>query len=269
VPEAPKAPAGPADTDHDGVTDDKDACPEQPGPTADGCPLRDSDGDGFTDDKDACPKQAGRAPCGCAPVDTDGDKVIDELDRCPGEAGPIEGCPDPDADHDGVPVPQDKCPNQPETRNGYEDADGCPDEIPEQVKKFTGVIQGIEFDRGKETIRPVSTPTLDAAAKVLTDYPTLRVSISGHTDSDGDKQTNLDLSKRRAESVKAYFVSKGLDPSRIETRGAGPEEPIADNKTAAGKQKNRRIEFKLIDEAKLPDEAKQPSEAKSPEKGQP
>lgn len=263
APEAPKAPPGPVDTDRDGVIDDKDACPEQQGPTADGCPLRDTDADGFTDDKDACPKQAGRAPCGCAPVDTDGDKVIDELDRCPGEAGPIEGCPDPDADRDGVPLPQDRCPDQPETKNGYEDADGCPDEIPEQVKKFTGVIQGIEFDRGKETIRPVSTPTLDAAAKVLTDYPTLRVSISGHTDTDGGREANLDLSKRRAESVKAYFVGKGLDASRIETRGAGPDEPIADNKTAAGKQKNRRIEFKLIDEAKRPDEAK------SPEKGQP
>jgi outer membrane protein OmpA-like peptidoglycan-associated protein len=262
-PEAPKPAAGPADSDNDGVSDDKDACPAEPGEMANGCPRRDTDGDGFSDDKDACPKQAGSAPCGCSPVDTDGDKVIDELDRCPGEAGPIEGCPDPDADRDGIPVPQDRCPDKQETKNGYEDSDGCPDEIPEVIKKFTGVIQGIEFDRGKETIRPVSTPTLDAALKVLNDYPALRVLISGHTDTDGVRQTNLDLSRRRAESVKAYFVGKGVDSSRIETRGAGPDEPIADNKTAAGKQKNRRIEFKLIDEAKRPDEAK------SPEKGQP
>jgi OOP family OmpA-OmpF porin len=80
----------------------------------------------------------------------------------------------------------------------------------------------------------VSTPTLDAALKVLTDYPKLRVMISGHTDTDGSRETNIDLSKRRAESVKTYFVSRGIDAGRIETRGVGPDEPIADNKTAAG-----------------------------------
>ncbi|MFZ5895306.1 MAG: OmpA family protein [Myxococcota bacterium] len=254
-PAAPPPP--PPDTDGDGVSNDKDICPVEKGTLPNGCPVIDSDSDGVLDDKDACPKDAGRAPCGCPPVDSDGDKVIDELDRCPKEAGPVEGCPDPDADRDGVSVPEDHCPDKPETKNGYEDADGCPDEVPEVVKKFTGVIQGIEFDRGKETIRPVSTPILDAALKVLSEYPKLRVLISGHTDSDGARETNVDLSKRRAESVKTYFVSRGIDGARIETRGVGPDEPIADNKTAAGKQKNRRIEFKLIDEAK------------SPEKGQP
>jgi OOP family OmpA-OmpF porin len=183
--------------------------------------------------------------------------VIDELDRCPREAGPIEGCPDPDADRDGVPVPADRCPDKPETKNGFDDADGCPDEVPEKIKKFTGVIQGIEFDRGKETIRAISASTLDGAASILEEYPNLRVLISGHTDTDGSREFNLDLSRRRAESVKAYFVGKGIDATRIETLGAGPDQPIADNKTAAGKQKNRRIEFKLIDEAQ------------SPEKGQP
>lgn len=253
----PAPPPPPPDTDGDGVPNDKDLCPVEKGTLANGCPVGDHDSDGIPDDKDACPQDAGKAPCGCPPVDSDGDRFIDELDKCPGVAGPIDGCPDPDADHDGVLSPEDHCPTQPETKNGYEDSDGCPDEVPEVVKKFTGVIQGIEFDRGKETIRPVSTPTLDAALKVLTDYPKLRVMISGHTDTDGSRETNIDLSKRRAESVKTYFVSRGIDAGRIETRGVGPDEPIADNKTAAGKQKNRRIEFKLIDEAK------------SPEKGQP
>ena len=251
--EPPPPPPNVPDTDGDGVLDDKDACPVEQGKLPNGCPVGDKDHDGVTDDKDACPDEPGKNQCGCPPIDTDGDKVIDELDKCPKEAGPIEGCPDPDADHDGVPVPEDKCPDKPETKNGYEDSDGCPDEIPEVVKKFTGVIQGIEFDRGKETIRPVSTPILDAALKVLTDYPKLRVQISGHTDSDGTREKNVDLSKRRAESVKTYFVSRGIDEARIETRGVGPDEPIADNKTAAGKQKNRRIEFKLIDEAKRPE----------------
>jgi len=247
------APPPMPDTDLDGVTNDKDACPVEKGTLPNGCPVKDTDGDGVFDDKDACPGDFGRNACGCPPIDTDGDKVIDELDRCPKEAGPIEGCPDPDADHDGIPVPEDQCPTQPETKNGYEDADGCPDQVPDVVKKFTGVIKGIEFDRGKETIRKVSAPVLDSAVKVLTDYPKLRVEISGHSDTDGKRENNIELSQRRADSVKKYFVGKGIDASRIETRGVGPDEPIDSNKTAAGKQKNRRIEFKLIDEAKRPE----------------
>lgn len=245
-------PEPPADIDGDGVLNDKDACPSEPGTLANGCPPGDGDADGFSDDKDACPTEKGGAPCGCPIRDADGDKVIDELDTCPNEAGPIEGCPDLDSDRDGVSGDADKCPAEQETKNGYEDGDGCPDEIPEKVKRFTGVVEGIEFDRGKDTIRPVSMRTLDAAVGVLKEYPALRVEISGHTDTDGNRDFNLDLSKRRADSVKAYFVAREIDTSRIETRGAGPDEPIADNKTSAGKQKNRRIEFKLLGEQAAP-----------------
>ncbi|HTM43534.1 MAG TPA: OmpA family protein [Polyangiaceae bacterium] len=243
----PPPPPPPPDADGDGIADDNDACKNDAGPAPDGCP--DSDGDGLMDNKDACPKEAGSAPCGCPPRDKDGDKVIDELDKCPDVAGPVEGCPDPDSDHDGVLGAADKCPDKPETLNGFEDDDGCPDQIPEKVKKFTGVIRGIEFDKDADTIRPISTSTLDNAALVLGEFPSLRVLISGHTDTDGTREHNLDLSARRAASVKAYFVGKGIDGSRIETRGAGPDEPIADNKTKAGKQKNRRIEFKLLEGA--------------------
>ncbi|HVU05693.1 MAG TPA: OmpA family protein [Polyangiaceae bacterium] len=277
---APEAAPPPpkVDTDGDGKTDDVDACPKVAATTADGCPPPDTDLDGFTDDKDACPNEVGKLPCGCPLRDADGDKVIDELDKCPNEPGPIEGCPDPDADRDGVPLPADKCPDQQETKNGYEDGDGCPDEVPEKVKKFTGVIQGIEFDRAKDTIRPVSAPTLDGAVAVLNEYPALRILISGHTDTDGDRAVNMDLSKRRADSVKGYFVSKGIAADRIETVGMGPDQPIADNKTAAGRQKNRRIEFKLLAEAAsadskpaaqpvIPDPQKKP-DAKPPEKSE-
>lgn len=239
-------PAPPPDIDGDGVLNEADACPNEAGTERNGCPPGDSDADGYTDDKDACPTEKGGSPCGCPIRDADGDKVIDELDKCPNEAGPIEGCPDPDDDRDGVLGDADKCPTTQETKNGYDDGDGCPDEIPEKVKRFTGVVEGIEFDRGKDTIRPVSMRTLDAAVGVLKEYPALRVEISGHTDTDGNRDFNIDLSKRRADSVKAYFVAREIDTSRIEARGAGPDEPIADNKTAAGKQKNRRIEFKLL-----------------------
>lgn len=188
-----------------------------------------------------------RNHCGPLPKDSDGDGFADGDDKCPNQAGIApDGCPDPDPDKDGVIGPNDKCPTEAETANGYQDADGCPDEIPAEVKKFTGVIQGIEFDTGKATIRPKSKPVLDEALKVLRDNPDVRIEVSGHTDDVGDAKKNVELSQKRADAVKEYFVSQGVDAARITTRGAGPDQPIADNKTAEGKQKNRRIEFKLL-----------------------
>jgi OOP family OmpA-OmpF porin len=140
----------------------------------------------------------------------------------------------------------DQCPDKPETVNGFEDSDGCPDSLPEKVKKYSGVVAGIEFDLGRATIRPDSRGTLDEGASVLAEYPALRIAITGHTDDQGDRAKNLLLSQQRAEAVKAYLVQRGTDASRIETHGAGPDEPIADNKLAAGRQKNRRIQFKLL-----------------------
>ena len=217
--EKPPPAAAPSDRDKDGFLDPDDKCPDEKGVAPDGCPIGDKDKDGFLDPDDKCPEEKGVAP---------------------------DGCPDRDPDKDGILDPNDKCPTEPETKNGFDDEDGCPDEVPEAVKKFSGVIQGIEFDVNKATIRPKSFTVLDEAVKVLTDYPKLRIEISGHTDTDGKRDHNLELSKKRSESVKEYFTKKGIAADRIETRGAGPDEPIADNKTKAGKQKNRRIEFKLL-----------------------
>jgi OOP family OmpA-OmpF porin len=248
TPPAPEPP--PPDADGDGVIDDKDKCPDVPGAEPDGCPPPpDTDGDGIIDDYDGCPAEAGPKPTGCPDKDPDRDCVPIPEDKCPGVAGIApDGCPDPDPDRDGVEGELDKCPNEPETKNDFQDADGCPDVVPEKVKKFSGVIPGIEFDFAKATIRPISRATLDEAAAVLAEYPTLRVAISGHTDDVGDEQTNVDLSKARADSVKEYLVQKGIGAERIETRGAGPNEPIGDNKTLAGRQQNRRIEFALKSE---------------------
>jgi OOP family OmpA-OmpF porin len=244
---AAPAAAGPKDSDGDGFVDPNDKCPMQSGIAPDGCPDKDSDGDTVFDSKDACPTEPGSANLGGCPVrDQDKDGIPDDFDKCPTEPGPLNGCPDLDPDKDGVNAPDDKCPDKPETRNGFDDEDGCPDEIPEKVRKFTGVIKGIEFDTGKDTIRPVSEGVLNGALIVLQEYPKTRIEISGHTDDVGKPEDNLDLSKRRAESVKNWFVAKGIDAKRIETRGAGPNEPIADNKGPVGRQKNRRIEFKLI-----------------------
>ncbi len=244
---APEEPPPPLDTDSDGFLDPSDRCPTVPGVAPDGCPPPDTDKDGFVDPDDKCPTEPGIAPDGCPDRDPDKDGFLDPDDKCPTEAGVApDGCPDKDPDKDGILDPVDKCPTEPETRNGYEDQDGCPDEVPEEVQKFTGVIQGIEFDFGKANIRKTSHKTLDAAVKVMQDYPSIRIEIAGHTDSVGTRERNLELSQMRADAVRDYMVEKGIEASRIHTRGAGPDEPIADNKTNAGRQKNRRIEFRLL-----------------------
>jgi OOP family OmpA-OmpF porin len=241
-------PPPPADTDHDGVLDRDDRCPTEVGVAPGGCPA-DSDADGVLDRDDYCPKESGPAPKGCPIVDPDPDKdgVPLPCDVCPDEKGVApDGCPIRDTDGDGIFDDKDKCVKEPETKNGFEDDDGCPDQIPEKIKKFTGVVEGIFFDQGKATIRKQSTPVLDGAVKVLKEFPSVSMEISGHTSSEGNKDVNDQLSQDRAASVKQWLVDKGIPPERIRTRGAGPDEPIADNKTPAGRAKNRRIEFKVL-----------------------
>jgi outer membrane protein OmpA-like peptidoglycan-associated protein len=236
------------DSDGDGFLDAEDACPYEPGIAPDGCPEGDRDGDGFLDGVDKCPDTPGIAPDGCPEKDRDGDGILDSVDKCPDTPGvpEYEGCPIPDRDGDGILDPNDKCPDDPETYNGFEDDDGCPDEIPEQVRNYTGVIRGIYFDLDKDTIKPKSKPVLDRAVDVLKEFPSIRLEISGHTDNTGTREYNLDLSRRRSESVKRYLMEAGVEESRIQTRGAGPDEPIDTNKTAAGRAKNRRIEFTIL-----------------------
>jgi len=251
----PEPPAPPPDADGDGVHDQNDHCPQLAGVPPLGCPPPppDEDGDGVPDADDRCPGVAGVASenaekngCPLPPPDADGDGVPDADDKCPGVIGDgPDGCLQ-DTDNDHIPNRDDKCADQPETRNGYDDEDGCPDELPEQVRKFTGAIKGIVFESGKAVIRPESFATLNDAAKVLAEYQALRVEISGHTDSTGTVEKNLQLSKDRAEAVKTYLTGRGIASERIETRGAGPNEPVADNATKTGRTLNRRIEFKLI-----------------------
>ncbi|MCA9672083.1 MAG: OmpA family protein [Myxococcales bacterium] len=236
----------PPDTDKDGVPDDKDKCPKVPANTPDGCPPPDTDGDGVIDAKDKCPKIAAKTPDGC-PGDSDGDGVRDDKDKCPKvPAKTPDGCPPPDRDKDGIPDAQDKCPDQPETKNGFQDEDGCPDTVPKKVKRFTGTIKGIYFASGKAKIRRASFRLLNRAVKVLNEFKSVRLKIRGHTDSRGKLDMNMKLSLARAQAVVDYFTGKGVDKARLLVEGVGPQEPVADNKTAKGRAKNRRIEFKII-----------------------
>ncbi|MBC8073786.1 MAG: OmpA family protein [Deltaproteobacteria bacterium] len=242
-----KRPARP-DTDKDGFYDDQDKCVTTPGVAPDGCPKPgDKDGDGFLDPDDKCIDEPGVAPDGCPIRDKDGDGFLDPDDRCIDEPGIApDGCPIRDKDGDGILDPDDKCIDEPETKNNYQDQDGCPDEVPAEVTKFSGVIQGIFFDTNKAEVKKQSRATLDNAVAVMKKYEDVKVEIVGHTDSTGDRTHNVDLSLRRADAVKKYLVDHGIAADRIDSRGAGPDEPIADNASKAGKAKNRRIEFKLL-----------------------
>ena len=228
-PPPPPAPKVDKDTDGDGIPDSIDKCPNEP-----------EDKDGF-EDEDGCPDP-----------DNDKDGILDKDDKCPNEAEDKDGfededgCPDLDNDKDGIPDDKDKCPNEPETVNGYQDDDGCPDEIPAAIKKFTGVIKGINFKTGSDKITKDSFKVLDSALQVLNDYPDIRLEIGGHTDNVGKPDFNMELSQKRADSVKAYFVGKGVNSDRLTAVGYGMDKPITSNKTAADKAKNRRTEFTLL-----------------------
>jgi len=160
------------------------------------------------------------------------------------------GGPPPDSDSDGVADRKDDCPDTP--KGAKVDARGCPIAVPPPIvqqllDKKPVVLEGVEFDLDKATLRPLSQTILDTVAASLKEWPDLKVEVQGHTDSTGSSEHNLELSNRRAESVKAYLVSKGISTSSLQIKGLGEERPIADNATKEGRQKNRRVELHKID----------------------
>ncbi len=160
-----------------------------------------------------------------------------------------------DSDGDGVSDLFDKCPNTP--ASDKVDGAGCPLPKPDTVKPVKVIItdddrrlvreaiSNLEFATGKSSILPKSYASLDRVAELMV-RKNLSLKLAGHTDNVGTEANNMRLSKDRAESVKAYLVGKGVNPSRIEATGYGELQPIASNKTAAGRQKNRRVEFTIF-----------------------
>jgi outer membrane protein OmpA-like peptidoglycan-associated protein len=259
------------DRDQDSIIDKNDSCPDMTGLRIfNGCP--DTDGDGIIDFKDNCPDVAGSlVNQGCPDLDKDG--LFDFLDECPEQYGPKEnkGCPWPDTDGDGLLDKDDKCPNisGPILNNGcpYQDTDNdgvldnddeCPATVGPATNKGCPVIEAtiqeilktafddLEFETGKEIIKSVSFPSLNELAEVLKKKPDWNLQISGHTDNIGDDQKNLILSKKRAESVKNYLSSRGIDSNRFNVLYFGETMPIDSNDTPDGRQKNRRVEMKII-----------------------
>lgn len=218
------------DQDGDGIPD-----------TADGCPTVPEDKDGH-EDTDGCPEEE-------QIIDSDGDGVPDTADGCPEVAGPgpLDGCPDKDGDQ--IPDIADKCPD----KMGPPELDGCPppeeDEPVVLESERLRIKNQILFEFGSNKIDPSSFPILDEVAKVLAVNPKVGpVLIEGHTDNVGPRAFNIDLSRRRAKAVEDYLITKGIAKERLRSDGFGFDKPIVPNDTPINRAKNRRTEFRLVDE---------------------
>jgi outer membrane protein OmpA-like peptidoglycan-associated protein len=257
------------DRDKDGIPDADDKCPEAGGDVIRvktskhyGCPDRDKDG--IPDHLDKCPDEKEdtdgfQDEDGCPDPDNDGDGVIDQEDQCVDTPGTKEnnGCPEEDKDKDGIIDRLDKCPDKPENYNGFEDEDGCPDAKPTLVVQTADAIEikgTIEFATDSDKIVGAkSFQILDAVAALMSHNLAIQlVEVGGHTDDRGGRERNVTLSKNRAQACATYVSSKGVKPERLTSAGYGQDKPIADNKTPQGRQKNRRVEFKILKQAEKP-----------------
>jgi outer membrane protein OmpA-like peptidoglycan-associated protein len=226
------------DTDNDGIHDEADKCPNEAGLAKyNGCPIPDTDKDGINDEQDKCPTQPGVAKYnGCPIPDTDGDGINDENDKCPSVAGlaKYNGCPIPDTDGDGINDENDRCPDV----AGVPEMNGCP-----AIEKFDA--HEVTFATGKAVLTAAGKKELDLVVNYMSQHQGVSVKFDGYTDNSGSDKVNNPLSEKRAEAAKAYLVSKGIPDSRIVTEGHGSADPVADNKTAAGRAKNRRVEARV------------------------
>ena len=242
------------DNDKDTILDVRDRCPLDPEDRdsfedEDGCPDPDNDKDGILDVSDACPLKAEdqdgfEDEDGCPELDNDKDTVLDVDDACPLTPGVVElkGCPDEDDDLDGVMNLQDRCPKVP----GVPDLQGCPLSRVKMSKRKIELLERVFFEFRLAVLQERSKPLLTEVASVLKTYPDLRVRIEGHTDIIGKAWKNRLLSQERANAVKTFLISQGVDEERMVTKGYGPDRPITTNNTKAGRAKNRRVEFTIL-----------------------
>jgi OOP family OmpA-OmpF porin len=162
------------------------------------------------------------------------------------DGAPRTDCDEADSDHDGVPDRLDKCPGTPEgVPVGPDGCPAAPMAIP-ATDVQTLSLKGVNFETASAKLTPASYPILDAAASALTAQPNFNAEVAGYTDSKGGKAYNVILAKQRAESVRQYLISKGIDSARLSAKGYGESNPVASNETADGREANRRVEIKLL-----------------------
>jgi outer membrane protein OmpA-like peptidoglycan-associated protein len=253
------------DSDGDGIPDGPDACPDEPEDNDgfqddDGCPELDNDLDGVLDAQDKCPNEPEDRDGfddddGCPEGDNDNDGVPDVTDRCPKQAedkdgfDDDDGCPDEDNDGDGILDAKDQCPDEPETVNGYQDLDGCPDQGVQGGPKLTNAeidLQGdrVDFAGKSDNLTKAAQQTLDGVAAVLKANPRVRfrieVGVEESSAKKKDKTADQNLTQRRADAVRAYLMSKGVDAPQLDSTGLGSERPVDKDPKSV---KNRRVQF--------------------------
>ena len=205
----------------------------------------DTDNDGVVDALDKCPTIAGLLENGGCPwVDSDKDGIEDSMDKCPTIFGNASnnGCPPQDKDGDNTPDAEDECPNT----KGDSSNKGCPVVTNEQKAVVSKAITSLEFEFNKATIKQESYLGLDMLSILLSEKPDWKLKLAGHTDDVGTDASNLQLSKDRAESVKNYLVSKGIDVNRLYVEFYGKSKPVSVNTTEEGRKQNRRVEMTFV-----------------------
>ena len=229
--------------------------------TKEGCappPPLDTDGDGIIDSEDACPEVKGVATDdpktnGC-PADRDGDGIIDTEDACPDEKGIADpdpkknGCPKPvDSDGDGILDPDDACPNEKGVADPDPKKNGCPKSVRVSESEIL-ILDQVQFDTGKAVIKKVSDDLLDQVANVLREHPEItKIEVQGHTDDRGSRGLNDTLSQARANAVMTAMVKRGIVADRLTAKGYGQNRPLVENTTEEGRQKNRRVQFIIVE----------------------
>ncbi|MEZ4364287.1 MAG: OmpA family protein [Kofleriaceae bacterium] len=207
APEAAAAPSAPTSTGAAEIA----AGPAGPGPAPAATPETDDDGDGLFGAQDACPTQA-----------EDRDGFEDE-----------DGCPDPDNDQDGIADANDRCPNEAEAANGYNDEDGCPEA---SHPDFGDIL----FARNSDGFSGEAAVQLDTAFRALQANVALRLELGGHSSTDESSKISL----RRAQTVKDYFLRRGVAPERLRVLGYRAERPFTTDRN--NKARNRRVVMRLL-----------------------
>jgi OOP family OmpA-OmpF porin len=264
------------DTDMDGVSDNKDKCPDTPAGVAvdaKGCPL-DTDGDGVADYMDDCPTVAGLTSLKGCP-DTDKDGIADKDDACPDVFGlaSLKGCPDTDGD--GITDKDDKCPDTPKgykvdskgcpldtdkdgvideedncpTVAGTKENKGCPvvEKTAEEMIPPEMQIDPVYFDYDKSNIQPVEKAKIEKLVKLLKSNDNYSVDLTGNADNKGTEEYNMKLSERRINSVVKAITTSGVKATRIsKQKPLGETKPAATNDTEEGRALNRRVTFEVI-----------------------
>jgi OOP family OmpA-OmpF porin len=258
APCAEDKPPAPSDRDGDGIFDNVDACPDEPGipsddPRKHGCPLRDRDGDHILDDDDACPDEPG-VPSddpkkhGCPLRDRDKDGILDEVDACPDLPGVASSDPEkngcPDTDSDTIIDPKDACPTVAGPANEDPTKHGCP--LARIERGQIRILEQVKFKTDSAEILDESSDIMNAVMSILDAHPEItKISIEGHTDNVGKPKYNKSLSEKRAASVAKWLINQHIESQRLSSAGFGLEQPIADNDSEEGRRQNRRVEFHI------------------------